>query len=449
VKHWRLVSVLALIAVAIGIIAIIHPIIKDIDFDSLMTRSGNLGDFLLREPTVACMNNLPLVTLAWSSSANSETYLIQRAAGESKVFSGSIMSQLATTTYQDDRWTPDSGRMSYSYRVQSVRGPLRRSSNIVSILVPECKPVVAPTPLPKPKPTSPPIVKSMSVTIATTTSVGKAPSWMKWGVSVGWQDDKMSDFERLVGKKPQMEMVFAHWGNDTFPGWYKPRIADKGRTMVLFWEAVDYTRDYFAQPEYGYDAVISGSLDAYFKKFAEDAKAYQGEVILIPFSEFTGDWYPWGVSVGTNSPEKFITAWRHIHAFFVGVPNVKFAWVPNNDSVPDIPTNKFELSYPGDAYTDYVGLDGFNNGAPWQTFDEVFGSALARIKVYNKPTYIFSMGATADPRKADWITDALTIQLPKYPWVVGWLWFNETPGTNNWMIDSDRQSLQAFVSALP
>jgi hypothetical protein len=41
---------------------------------------------------------------------------------------------------------------------------------------------------------------------------------MKWGAYVGWQDSAMSDFESMVGKQPQMEMVFAHWGNDTFPG---------------------------------------------------------------------------------------------------------------------------------------------------------------------------------------------------------------------------------------
>ena len=272
---------------------------------------------------------------------------------------------------------------------------------------------------------------------------------MKWGASVGWQENQMSDFEALVGKQPSMEMVFAHWGNDTFPAWYAARIRDKGRTMVLFWEAVDYNRDYFSQPEYSFDAVLAGKQDAYFTKFAADAKAYGGQVILIPYSEFNGDWYPWGGTIGGNTPDKYIAAWRYIHKFFETAPNVKFGWAPNADGVPDVAANKFELYYPGDAYVDYVGVDGFNSGVPsWMSFDQVFSSALNRLAVYNKPIYIFSVGVQADARKAAWITDGFKVQLPKYPKVVGWLWFNENK-RYNWLVSSDAASLAAFRAMLP
>ena len=219
--------------------------------------------------------------------------------------------------------------------------------------------------------------------------------------------------------------------------------------MVLFWEAVDYNRDYFSQPEYSFDAVLAGKQDAYFTKFASDAKAYGGQVILIPYSEFNGDWYPWGGTIGGNTPEKYIAAWRYIHKFFETAPNVKFGWAPNADSVPDVAANKFELYYPGDAYVDYVGVDGFNSGVPsWMSFDQVFSSALNRLAVYNKPIYIFSVGVQADARKAAWITDGFKVQLPKYPKVVGWLWFNENK-RYNWLVNSDAAALAAFRAMLP
>jgi endoglucanase len=271
---------------------------------------------------------------------------------------------------------------------------------------------------------------------------------MKWGAYVGWQDSAMSDFESMVGKQPQMEMVFAHWGNDTFPGWYAPRIKDKGRTMVLFWEAVDYNRDYFSQPEYSFDSVLAGKQDAYFTKFAADAKAYGGEVILIPYSEFNGDWFPWGGTIGNNTPEKYIAAYRYIHNFFTNVPNVKFGWAPNSDAVPDTAANKFELFYPGDAYVDVVGVDGFSSTKWWGSFDALFRDPITRLKTYKKPIYIFSMGAAEDARKPAWITDALTVQLAKYPEVVGWLWFNENK-ESNWLINSSQAALTAFKSLLP
>lgn len=293
---------------------------------------------------------------------------------------------------------------------------------------------------------TPPVSISATQTTTQITS-RKFPPWMKWGAYVGWQDTDMSNFEALVGKQPQMESIFAHWGNDQFPAEYATRIRDKGRTMVLFWEALDYNRDYFSQPEYSYDAVIQGEMDEYFTTFAADAKAYGGEIILIPYSEFNGDWFPWGMTVQGNTPQKFIQAWVHIHKFFADVPNVKFAWVPNNDSVPDVAENNFDLTYPGYQYVDIVGLDGFNS-QPWETFDQMMGAELTRLKKYKKPIYIFSLGVKNDIRKAAWINDAFLTQLYKYPEVKGWVWFNENK-EEDWRVNSNQESLTAFRSMLP
>lgn len=305
-------------------------------------------------------------------------------------------------------------------------------------------PPPAPTPVPAPAPTPTPTPSPTP-----TTATGKIPSWMKWGAYVGWEDNAMSNFEALVGKQPSMEMVFAHWGNDQFPSWYAPRMKDKGRTMVLFWEALDYNRDYFSQPEYSFDSVLAGKQDAYITKFAADAKAYGGEVIIIPYSEFNGDWFPWGGTMGNNTPAKYKAAYQYLHKFFVTAPNVKFGWAVNADSVPDTAANQPELFYPGDAYVDIVGVDGFNSGKPtWMTFDQVFNDPITRLKVYNKPIYIFSIGSQEDTRKPAWITDGLSTQLAKYPEVKAVLWFNQNK-EYNWLVNSSAASLAAFKSVLP
>ncbi len=309
-------------------------------------------------------------------------------------------------------------------------------------------PVATQVPTPTPSPTTAVSTTTVS-SVGNTVAIGKIPSWVKWGAYVGWQDTAMSEFETLVGKQPSMEMVFAHWGNDQFPSWYAPRIKEKGRTMVLFWEAIDYNRNYFTQPEYSFDSVLAGKQDAYFTKFALDAKNYGGEVVIIPYSEFNGDWFPWGGVVGNNTPEKYIAAYRYVHNFFINVPNVKFGWAVNADSVPDTAANQMELFYPGDAYVDIVGVDGFNSGVPtWMTFAQVFDNPLSRLKVYKKPIYIFSMGAAEDVRKPAWIIDGLGAQLALHPEVSGVLWFNENK-QYNWLVNSSSAALSAFKAVLP
>jgi len=93
-----------------------------------------------------------------------------------------------------------------------------------------------------------------------------------------------------------------------------------------------------------------------------------------------------------------------------------------------------------------VGVDGFNFGNPWQSYDEIFSSALSRLKKYNKPIYIFSMACAQGSQKADWITDALS-KIKSDPSITGFIWFNEDK-EQNWLINSDQQALQAFQNAI-
>src|SRR4029077_12166370 len=141
--------------------------------------------------------------------------------------------------------------------------------------------------------------------------------------------------------------------------------------------------------------------------------------------EMNGNWDPWDGTVGGNTSSKVIIAWKRTHDDFAGATNVKFGWAVNNESVPNTAGNSINAYYPGDAYVDIVGVDGFNFGNPWQSFSQVFNSALSQLKTYNKPIYIFSMASADSSLKPAWITDAFTVQLPKWPEVRAWVWFNE------------------------
>ncbi len=255
-----------------------------------------------------------------------------------------------------------------------------------------------------------------------------------WGAYVAPSSGSVFSFEQMIGKRPDMLAVFISW-DEEFPNDF---ALSSGQTLVIFWE----------QYEVSLDEIISGKSDSYISRFAKYAKAYNSPVIIAPFHEMNGDWSPWSGAYGNNTPEKFILAWKHVYDIFDNVKddNIKWAWVVNHESVPDTVVNAIESYYPGDGYADYVGIDGFNFGDPWETYDEIFSLALDKIKKYNKPIYIFSMASAEGLRKDDWIKDALT-KIKSDPNIKGFIWFNENK-EKNWLINSDPNSLQAFIQGI-
>lgn len=265
----------------------------------------------------------------------------------------------------------------------------------------------------------------------------KMPTSLEWGAYSGYSAADLSAFEKLLGKQVKLKAVFTNW-DDEFPTYAVSGLKDTNKTLVIYWEQYGITLD----------SIIAGDSDAYIREFAADAKSYGGQVILSPFHEMNGNWDPWGGTVGNNTPEKVVQAWKHIHDVFGDVSNVKFAWAVNNISVPDTAANAIEKYYPGDAYVDYVAVDGFNFGNPWQSFDAVFGKALTKLSTYKKPIYILSMASAEGTQKAAWVTDAFTVQVKKYPLLKGWIWFNEDK-ERDWRINSDASTLTAFKQLLP
>lgn len=296
------------------------------------------------------------------------------------------------------------------------------------------------TPPPPPAVNPPPPVLLPPPPSQTPPPVAPPPvSKMQWGAFPGGTTTDIGSLESLTGKPMNLVSVFTGWGSaGAFPSEYKPYVGDKGKTLVIFWEQYGTTLD----------TIISGKDDTYIKQFAASAKNYGSQIILVPFHEMNGNWDPWDGTINGNTPAKVISAWRHVHDIFGTANNVKWGWSPNVDYDASIANSALELYYPGDTYTDYVGLDGFNFGTPWQTFTEVFGSSLQKVSKYNKPIFIFSFASAAGSQKATWITDAIGIQLPKYPAIAGWLWFNQNK-EQDWRINSDTNSLNAFKAVLP
>lgn len=295
--------------------------------------------------------------------------------------------------------------------------------------------------------------KTSSTTNTTTTTSNTSPptfsdSSLQWGAYVGDDTSNATTFESEVGAKMNMQAIFVGWGNDNgpFPSQYASTVANQGQTLAIFWEPSDNSGS-LTEPSYNYNSITSGAWDSYFIAFAAAAKAYGGPVILVPFAEMNGNWDPWDGTVNGNSSASFIAAWQHMHSFFTSDSNVKWAWDVNSDSEPDIPSNSVASYYPGSSYVDYVGEDVFNFDNPWESFAQIAQPTLSQLQTYGKPIYIFSMASQQGTQKAAWITDALTVQIPK-DGIAGWIWFNQNK-EENWLIDSDPASLTAFEAGIP
>ena len=114
--------------------------------------------------------------------------------------------------------------------------------------------------------------------------------------------------------------------------------------------------------------------------------------------------------------------------------------------------------YPGDAYVDWTGLDGYNwgtNPAPpkgWTSFDELFKSTYDRIVetiAPGKPLIISEIGSSEyGGSKAEWIADALKSAHTNYPLLRGLVWFEKYDDGMDWPVETSSSSTTAFAAGI-
>src|SRR5260221_13064555 len=91
----------------------------------------------------------------------------------------------------------------------------------------------------------------------------------------------------------------------------------------------------------------------------------------------------WSIQKTGDTPADYIQAWRRFHDIVVaqGATNVLWVFSPNTITSSTI---SYNLLYPGDAYVDWVGLDGYNWGntqswSHWESFSQVFSDSYASL----------------------------------------------------------------------
>jgi beta-mannanase len=227
------------------------------------------------------------------------------------------------------------------------------------------------------------------------------------------------------------------------------RVVDHGALPMITWEPWDATLGP-EQPRFQLTRILAGDYDQYVETWARQLAAFGRPVLLRWGHEMNGHWYPWGVGRAGTTSSHYVESWHYLWSAFraVGADKVRWVWSPNVLAG----AQAFEPCYPGDAFVDWVGLDGYNWGGwrSWRSFSQVFGESYQRITAVSpKPLMIAETAcAEAGMRKARWITDALTVQIPlQLPHVQAVIWFNQAK-ERDWRIESSSASRQAFAEAV-
>lgn len=259
----------------------------------------------------------------------------------------------------------------------------------------------------------------------------------------GWSADAVTAREAELGRRFAIDHRYQNWATPF------PTVADRwdvvnGRIPMITWQPNTTTLA----------AIADGTSDELIRTRARSVAAFGHPIFLRWGHEMNADWYPWdGVHNNTpghhDGPAAYVAAWRHVHDLFVaaGATNAVWIWCPNRVSIPASSWNRIDAYYPGDAYVDWVGFDGYNRDpADWRSFTTLFASDDAR-DARRKPVMVgevASVEGRTPGRKAAWIRDVRAVLESSFPSVAAVVWFDTAKNGFDFRIDSSASSAAAF-----
>jgi hypothetical protein len=371
---------------------------------------------------------------------------------------GTVKSSQATAPYvyggsggSLDTTTLSNGSHTLTATAYGARGVKAVSSIVVTVS--NSAPASAPRPEPTPEQgTGGPVY--WGATIGSQLTGGQAP----------WDMTAVSKFEEMTHKRASAIQFFQPFANCSsscsfysFPTTPLENVRRHGAVPVLSWSSQSIPSS-LSEPNFQLSDLIEGRYDTYIREFATAAKAW-GHPFFLRFDwEMNGNWFPWSEGVNGNHSGEFVTAWRHVHDIFtaVGATNATWVWCPNVDYNNTL--SNLGSMYPGSAYVDWTGLDGYNWGTNpvkpggWKTFDQVYRSTYRYI-VENiapaKPLMVGEVASTEDGgSKAAWIREMLTKIPAEYPKIRALLWFDKLDDGMDWPIETSTTATNAFAEGI-
>ncbi len=269
---------------------------------------------------------------------------------------------------------------------------------------------------------------------------------------VPWEPAKIDEFSSMVGTLPSVVMWYQDWdhgGIKEFDPQKMDAVSSRGAMPMVTWEPWNYLGG-TNQPNYSLQSITAGKYDDHIRHWARNAAAW-GKPFYLRFAhEMNGNWNSWSPGVNGNTASQYVSAWRRVHEIFgqEGATNVRWVWSPNVESDDSVP---FSEVYPGDAYVDWIGIDGYNWGttqswSSWTGLAAVIGPSYDKlVDMTHKPMMIAETASTElGGDKAAWIRQGFFDEVPsRFPRVRAIIWFHENKETD-WRVDSSPASLVAY-----
>jgi beta-mannanase len=264
---------------------------------------------------------------------------------------------------------------------------------------------------------------------------------------------QLASFESHAGKKAALYGMYkSFYWDPNFPTSEATTVRNHGSVPMITWEPWNPSNG-VNQPTYALNTITAGNYDSMIRTWATQIKTFGSPVWLRFAHEMNSDWYPWAEGVNGNGAGSYAAAYRHVHDVFTaaGVTNVKWVWSPN--VVMDGVGSSLTSLYPGDAYVDMVGIDGYNWGASaswatWQTPASVFGATLSQVRAITHRGIVIGETASAEAggSKATWVKDFFSFVKANTD-IKAFVWFNIQKETD-WRIESSATAQAAFASAV-
>lgn len=187
-------------------------------------------------------------------------------------------------------------------------------------------------------------------------------------------------------------------------------------------------------------AIASGRDDRYLRRFASQIGALGHQVALSFAPEANGDWYTWGCH--HTDPAIYVAAWRHVHAVVNRAAPGRIIWVWDvNHSYPRVCL--LANRWPGGAYVDWVGLDGYWR-EPGDNFQDIIGATIKTIRgLTTDRILIAETGAPDVPQAASWIRSVFQ-GAETVPGVIGVVYFDLNDHDGRYRLEDDPPALAEF-----
>jgi mannan endo-1,4-beta-mannosidase len=255
---------------------------------------------------------------------------------------------------------------------------------------------------------------------------------------------RLPGLEAELGRPVDIASTYVDWSY-VFPGPNEKWMAAGGKRKVLLsWEPWNVR----------FSEVTAHRRDSYLQAVANAVREFPFDIYVRPWPEMNGNWSTWqptpdGGKRDGGTAAEFIAAWRYVVSFFHdrGIRNLKFVFNVDASSGPS--NTPVRSIWPGSAYVDVLGIDGFNWGAGhWRSFEEVFApmyATLTRLEP-NLPVWIAEFGSAPGRARPDWLADMMTTRaFPRLRAVV----YFDVKSRLDWRLDAaDRRAIRANLRAL-